>query len=84
MSKIYEIVYSEKSYEDIKEIYYYILVELNAPESARKIIFEIYSKIEKLDYMLHKFKIIDWEPWKSMSVHQMVVNNYNILYLIEE
>ncbi len=48
-AKIFKVVYSPESIDDLRAIYLYIANELKEPETARKQIDRIRSKIRGLD-----------------------------------
>lgn len=84
MSKLYSIVYSPKALEDLKDIYVYIADELQAPGTARNQIDRIRKKIRSLDFMPLRYVFVDWEPWKSMGMHKIPVDNFIVFYTVDD
>lgn len=35
-----------------------------------------------LDFMPSRYITVEWEPWKSMGMHQVPVDNFIIYYLV--
>ena len=83
MSDEYQVIYSSEALNDIRKIYLYIAYELQVPETATKQVNRIRQKIRTLDFMPMRYAIIDWEPWKSMQMHKLAVDNYIIFYIAD-
>lgn len=84
MTDKFRIVYSLVALDDLKSIYKYISEKLLAESVARKQVDRIRKSIRDLDLFPKKHKVVDWEPWKSLKMHQMSVDNYVIYYLIND
>ena len=78
------VIYSPEAVDDIKSIYRYIAYDIKSVRNAEAQINRIRSKISKLDLFPKKFVQVEWEPWASMGLHQMPVDNYLVYYLIKE
>jgi len=83
MSEPYRIVYSPQALEDLKDIYAYISEELQVPDTARNQVNRIREKIRSLDFMPMRYAIVDWEPWKSMKMHKIPVDNFIVFYIVD-
>lgn len=83
MSDVYNIVYSPEALDDIRKIYSYIAYELQVPDIALNQVNRIRKKIRSLDFMPMRYTIVEWEPWKSMQVHKLPVDNYIVFYLAD-
>lgn len=83
MNDHYKVLYSPEAFKDIKNIYAYIAFELLVPDIAEKQVNRIREKIRSLDFMPTKFPLVDWEPWKSIQMHQVTVDHYSIFYIID-
>lgn len=57
---------------------------LFTPETARKWVDDLQSKISKLDFMPSRFPLIEGEPWHTNGIHKMPFKNFLIYYLIDE
>jgi len=84
MKNEYRVIYSPEAVNDIRGIYSYIAIELQAEQTAVAQIQRIRQNIRKLSLFPEKHKIVEWEPWNSMGMHMLPVNNYVVYYLVEE
>lgn len=82
MSDNYQIIYSPEALDDIRKIYSYIAYELQVPDTAINQVNRIRREIRSLDIMPMRYSIVDWEPWKSMQMHKVPVDNYVVYYLV--
>ena len=83
MSETYTIKYSAKAINDLRDIYSYIAFNLQAPETAAKMVRRIRNSIKELDFMPERNPILDWEPWNSLNTHKMRVGNYLVFYIVD-
>jgi toxin ParE1/3/4 len=84
MTEHYEVIYSPMAKDDLKSIYSYIAVDLKEKGTATKQVNRIRKSIRELDSMPARFVSVDWEPWASMGIRKMPVNNYVVFYLIDD
>lgn len=84
MTDNYYILYGADAVEDLREIYRYIANVLLVPDIASAQVKRIRDKIRKLDYMPSCHALVEWEPWHSMNMHQLLVDNYIVYYLVDE
>ena len=83
MSETYTIKYSTKAINDLRDFYSYIAFNLQAPETAAKMVRRIRNSIKELDFMPERNSILDWEPWNSLNTHKMCVGNYLVFYIVD-
>ena len=83
MSETYTIKYSTKAINDLRDIYSYIAFNLQAPETAAKMVRRIRNSIKELDFMPERNPILDWEPWNSLNTHKMRVGNCLVFYIVD-
>lgn len=83
MNNAYSIVYSPKAKNDLKEIYSYIAFSLMVPDTAKNQVNRIRKGIRLLDFMPSRHSIVDWEPWKSMGMYKLSVDNFSIFYTVD-
>ncbi|MBQ6551669.1 MAG: type II toxin-antitoxin system RelE/ParE family toxin [Lachnospiraceae bacterium] len=83
MMNEYKVVYSKAALEDIRDIYEYIAFSLFAEHSAEKQVNRIRKGIGSLAVFPERHRIVDWEPWASMGMHQMFIDRYNVYYLVD-
>ena len=79
----YHVQYSAEAVEDLRNIYQYIAVELQAPQAAQGQVDRIRKKIRSLSLKPTRFAAVEWEPWASMGMRKVPVNNYLVFYLVE-
>lgn len=82
MSDNYRIIYSPQAKNDIRGIYSYIAFDLQVPDTARDQVNRIRKEIRSLDFMPVRYSIVDWEPWQSMKMHKLPVDNFVIYYTV--
>lgn len=83
MSDSYHVIYSLEALEDIKDIYAYIAYELKVPDTAKNQVNRIRKEVRSLDLMPSRYSIVDWEPWRTMKLHKVPVDNYLVFYMVD-
>ena len=76
MKNTYQVVYTPQAYDDLLGIYNYIAVELKSEQNAKGQVDRIRSAIRKLNTFPESHEVVDWEPWNSMGMHTLPVDNY--------
>lgn len=84
MSDAYSIIYSPEAMCDLREIYSHIAFTLLVPETAEKQVNRIRKEIRSLDFMPSRYSLVDWEPWKSMGMHKVPVDNFVVYYTVDD
>ena len=84
MINTYSIIYSPEARDDLKDIYSYIAFDLLVPGIAEGQVNRIRKTIRSLDFMPSRFSIVDWEPWKSMGMHKILVDNFVVFYTVDD
>lgn len=79
----YEIIYSPEALNDLRDIYMYITFEKLAPENAEGQTKRIRKAIRGLNLFPEGHTEVDWEPWASMGMRFLPVDNYIVYYLID-
>ena len=80
----YNIVFEEIAENDLRDIFKYICNRLHEPEIAGRIYRSLKKDILSLDTMPFRFALIDEEPYKSMGVRCISVENYTAFYVADE
>lgn len=62
----------------------YIAEDLNVPNTASKQIKRITSAIDSLEEMPLRNPLYDKEPWHSLGLRKMLVDNYIVFYFPNE
>lgn len=82
MNDNYSIIYSPKAKDDLRNIYSYIAFDLQVSDTAKNQVNHIRKEIRSLDFMPARYSIVDWEPWKSMKMHKLPVDNFIVYYTV--
>ena len=80
----YKVGYSVDALDDLREIYSYIANELLVPETASAQLSRIRKEVRSLDFMPARYALVDWEPWHSMKMYQLPVDNFIVYYLVDD
>ena len=84
MNDTYSVIYSSKAKDDLIEIYSYIAFDLQVPDIAEGQVNRIRKTIRSLDFMPSRYITVEWEPWKSMRMHQVPVDNFVVYYVVND
>lgn len=84
MTDYYKVGYSIDALNDLREIYTYVANELFVPEIAAAQLGRIRKEVRSLDFMPARYTLVSWEPWHSMKMHQLSVDNFIVYYLIDD
>lgn len=82
MSESFSVIYSPEAVNDLREIYTYIAYKLLVPKTAEGQINRIRDIIRSLDFMPLRYPIVDWEPWKSIEMHKLPIDNFIVFYIV--
>ena len=82
--KQYKVEITREALQDMEDIYNYIAIDLLAPENAMGQYNRIADEILTLDSFPERFRIMEFEPEKSMKLRRVLVDNYSIFYTIRE
>ena len=80
----YLIIYSDEALQDLREIFEYIAGELREPAIAAAQINRIREQVRSLGHFPARNKKVAWEPWRSMGMRQMPVDNFIAFYTIDD
>lgn len=84
MSKTYKVIYSPQALQDLTEIYEYIRFTLQARIAADNQSSRIRKMIRSLATLPERHTLVEWEPWISMKIYKVPVDNYMIFYRIDD
>lgn len=79
----YSIIYSPEALDDLRAIYMYIAYELLTGETAERQVNHIRTAVRKLDMFPEGHSAIKWEPWASIGMRYLPVDNYIVYYLVD-
>lgn len=77
----FDIIYSDRALNDLRNIHRYIAVELLAPDAAKNVSNKIMDEIDALDEMPNRNPLYEKEPWRSRGLRKLVVGNFVAFYL---
>ena len=77
---IYRIVYDPRARSDLRRIYYNLAVNLEAPEHAARLYHTSKERIDKLRWMPERYRLYEWEPYRSQGIRVMPVKRYLVFY----
>ena len=80
----YKIKISSEAVEDLRSIHTHIAFDLQARQSADDQLNRIRKAIYDLKTFPFRYRLVDWEPWNSMNIHQFPVDNYQVFYHVDE
>jgi len=83
-NNVYDVILETTATLDLYSILDYITDVLKVPESAQRIYFSIKNQVLSLDEMSYRFPIVREEPFASMGIRFMPIENYTAFYLIDE
>lgn len=84
MSATYSVIYSPAALDDLRELYAYIAFTLLVPETAEGQVNRIRKEIRSLDFMPSRYARVEWEPWRSMKMHRLPVDNFVVYYTVDD
>lgn len=80
----YKVVIEETAENDLLGILNYIKNTLREPNIAMKIYDSIKKGILSLKQMSFRYALLNEEPYRSMGVRQIPIENYIAFYVVEE
>ena len=80
----WNVVYSARARQDLRDIYEYIAYELLVPETASRQTGRIMKQIRSLEEMPMCHRLYEDEPWHSQGLRFFPVDNYLVFYLPSE
>ena len=81
---IFNILYSFRARQDLRDIYEYIAYELLEPGIASRQVNRIMKAVRSLEQMPMRCRCYEDEPWCKMGLRFLPVDNYLIFYLPDE
>ena len=77
----YEIEITRPAELDLYDIFTYIAETLKEPQTARRIYASIKKEIATLSTMPERFQIVTEQPYATMGVRRLYVENYVAFYM---
>ena len=82
--KKWQVTVSEPAEIDLDEIYKFIAETLLNPAAAWRQFERIRDALSGLDMMPERGTILKNEPWRSRGLRRLIIDNYVIIYEIQE
>ena len=79
----YDVKLTKQARYDMRTIYEYIADTLMEPVVAEKQLTHIENAVYSLEQMPERFRRYDKEPWRSRNLRVMPVDNYVVLYTVD-
>jgi toxin ParE1/3/4 len=76
-----EVFLTHQAENDLKSIYEYLAFTVLEPQVAAKLIERIEQAIISLEYMSERFRLYEKEPWFSIGLRLMPVDNFVVFYV---
>ena len=83
MSSFY-VCYSDEAKDDLRNIFMHIAYNLGSRDNAEGQVNRIREAIKKLDKFPKRNSPVPYEPWASLGMRRLNVDNYAVLYLVDE
>ena len=80
----WNVVYSARARQDLRDIYEYIAYELLLPDTASGQTMRIMKAVRFLEEMPMRYRLYKDEPWHSQGLRFLPVDNYLVFYLTSE
>jgi len=80
----YKLILANTAYLDLEQIYAYIAKTLSAPNAANNLMGKIESKIRDLQVFPISSPFCNDESLKLKGYRKLVVNNYIVIYKVDE
>jgi len=82
--KTWHVDITDSAEKDIDGIYTYIAEKLIEPVTAWNQVERIYDGIFSLDKMPERCPLLQEEPWRSMGLRKLTVDNYLVIFELQE
>ena len=80
---MYSVVITEQAEEDLRGIFEYISFTLYEPGYAAHKLQKLEQAISRLNDMPERYKEYEEEPWETLGLRKMPVDNYNVFYHVD-
>ena len=78
------VCYSDEALNDLRNIFMYIAYELGSRDNAEGQVNRIKDAIRKLNKFPKRNADIPYEPWASLGMRHIIVDNYVVIYVVDE
>ena len=78
------VCYSDEAKDDLRNIFMHIAYDLGSRDNAESQVNRIRTAIKKLNKFPKRNPTVPYEPWTSLGMRRLNVDNYTVLYLVDE
>ena len=82
--RYFYVCYSDEAQDDLRNIFMHIAYELGSRDNAKRQVNRIRESIKKLDKYPKRNPPVPFEPWASLGMRRLNVDNYAVLYIVDE
>lgn len=83
MSNFY-VSYSDEAHNDLRNIFMHISYVLGSRDNAKGQVNRIREAVKKLDKFPKRNPLVPYEPWATLRMRRLNVDNYAVLYVVDE
>ncbi len=80
----YYVSYSDEAKDDLRNIFMHIAYNLESRDNAEGQVNRIREAIKKLDKFPKRNPSFPYEPWARLGMRRLKVDNYVVLYIVDE
>ncbi|WP_026654565.1 type II toxin-antitoxin system RelE/ParE family toxin [Butyrivibrio sp. AE3003] len=80
----YYVSYSDEAKDDLRNLFMHIAYNLGSRDNAEGQVNRIREAIKKLDKFPKRNPSVPYEPWASLGMRRLNVDNYVVLYIVDE
>ena len=80
----YSVHYSDEAHDDLRNIFMHIAFELGSRDNAEGQVNRIRAAVKKLNTFPKRNPLVPYEPWASLGMRRLNVDNYAVLYIVDE
>ena len=84
MIQSYYVCYSDEATDDLRNIFLHIAVNLQSRDNAERQVNRIREAIRNLENYPKIHPPVPYEPWASLGMRRLNVDNYAVLYLVDD
>jgi len=80
----YSVILETTAVLDMYRIFDYITDVLKAPQAAQRVFLSIEKQVMSLNFMPARHNIVRIEPYATIGLRMLPVENYNAFYIIDD
>lgn len=81
---MYHVIIDSKAEQDLFDIFLYITETLKASDAAERLYSKMKRNLSKLSSMPHRCPFISSEPYHTLGIRKLLIENYIAFFLIDE